>query len=504
MNQHRQQSFRNLLRTCTLAFVATGMSSSVAWSQSESGPSAIASVIRQNAPDEPRDTPLTRPAMKQYIEDLKNRTPRFKLPELSDEEKKQESEQPRLFGYEARLRKLYLGENIPGSYNGFFGSASNANNPNRAFNPPDPAMSLDYPFKVRLFWIAARANNCQYCLGHQESKLLAAGMEEDAIAALDSDWTAFPDKEQVAFALAKRLTNDPQLLSDADIDACRAHYSDLQILEMVGAIAGYNAINRWKEGTGVPQSSNGGNFGGPAGASSSSSAESHSYLTPTSKKFIAIKTRVAKAKPEDTAAEAKLTAPTRYIPMPLETGDALQAALTKVSSRTPRLPLADEATTRTVMGELASDKVPQWMRLLANFSVAGKNMAIGLSASQKSDELTPLMQAKIDWVVARQDRAWYAAALAKDQLLKNGGKQSDLDALDGDLSSSKNSGVTDRERALLVVAKNLAASPIVLTDRQVSTAIEVAGPRAVLQTINYTTYRAAFDRMTEAALLAKD
>jgi len=62
----------------------------------------------------------------------------------------------------------------------------------------EPDMRLDYAFKTRLFWIVSRTNNCQYCLGHQESKLLAAGMGEDQIAALDSEWTLFPAREQAA------------------------------------------------------------------------------------------------------------------------------------------------------------------------------------------------------------------------------------------------------------------------------------------------------------------
>ena len=86
-------------------------------------------------------------------------------------------------------------------------------------------MTLDYAFKTQLFWIVSRTNNCQYCLGHQESKLLGAGMTEDQIAALDSDWSQFGPKEQAAYALARRITLEPHLLSDADIDAVRAHYT---------------------------------------------------------------------------------------------------------------------------------------------------------------------------------------------------------------------------------------------------------------------------------------
>jgi hypothetical protein len=189
----------------------------------------------------------------------------------------------------------------------------------------------------------------------------------------------------------------------------------------------------------------------------------------------------------------------------LETGDALIAALGAVSKRTPRLPLADEVITKEVFGDLYSRKLPtaQWMRLMANFPVAGKRMVVGMIASQDADQLSPKLQAEINWVVARQDRAWFAAAVAKDELAKQGLAIAGLNALDGDLSvDGDNAMLSKADRALLTVAKNLAASPIVLTDRQVERAVELVGERAVVQTINYTVYRAAFNRITEAAGLS--
>jgi alkylhydroperoxidase family enzyme len=42
------------------------------------------------------------------------------------------------------------------------------------------------------FWIVARANNCHYCLGHQESGLARAGLSDDEIAGLRKH---FQDKE---------------------------------------------------------------------------------------------------------------------------------------------------------------------------------------------------------------------------------------------------------------------------------------------------------------------
>lgn len=101
--------------------------------------------------DEPRTTPLpvplTRPEMKQYLEDMKARKPRIPLPELTAEEKAKLGE--REAGYESRLRALYL---PPGGGQGGFGFV----------REPDPNMTLEYRFKTQLFWIVSRTNNCQY------------------------------------------------------------------------------------------------------------------------------------------------------------------------------------------------------------------------------------------------------------------------------------------------------------------------------------------------------
>ena len=468
--------------------------------------------VQSNAPDEPRPTPVTRTAMKQYLEDLKFRTPRIPVPELTEEEKKLAIEDPRTYGYEGRLRKLYLTETSVSNYLPFGGisKTANAQSVSRS-GPVDPKMSLDYAFKVRLFWIAARGNNCQYCLGHQESKLLAAGMNEDEIAALDSDWELFPENEQAAFALAKRLTLQPHLISDEDINKCRKFYSDEQIIEMIGSIAGNNAINRWKEGAGIPQSSNGGNFGAPPQGSADSKstqpsalagAENHSYLTATSDKYAKRKTKVAAVEAGDLSLVQ--SSPTQFKRPPLETGESLNARLKAVSQRISRLPLVSEESAREVLGDAINGKpVEQWHRLLANFPIAGKRLATGFANSKQSDALSPVLQLKIDWVIARQDRAWYAAALAREQLRAAGVGQTEIDDLDKEIKVSElnvdNPSDTDRERALILLSKNLAASPIVLTDRQAEVAVKIAGPRAVTQAINYAAYRAAFDRITEAA-----
>jgi hypothetical protein len=103
----------------------------------------------------PRPTPLTRPEMKQYLEDMKERKLRIPLPELTDADKEKLGE--RAFSYESRLRYHYSPSNegqgagrTGGAGGGGFGRES------------DSDMTLDYAFKTQLFWIVSRTNNCQY------------------------------------------------------------------------------------------------------------------------------------------------------------------------------------------------------------------------------------------------------------------------------------------------------------------------------------------------------
>ena len=126
-----------------------------------------------------------------------------------------------------------------------------------------------------MFWIVSRGNNCTYCMGHQESKLAAAGLTDDQIAALDGDWSEFDEPKRAAFAFAKKLTFEPHTMTDADIAALREHYDDARITEIILAVAGFNSMNRWTGPLRIPQE------------------ERHVYLKPTSEDFAARLTRVA-------------------------------------------------------------------------------------------------------------------------------------------------------------------------------------------------------------------
>ncbi len=433
----------------------------------------------------PRPIPLTRPDLKRLIEDMKLRKPRIPLPELTAEEKEKAKTAERgSGGYEGRLRSLYM----PGMGDGRGGFGFQKD--------PDANISLDYKFKTQLFWIVSRANNCQYCLGHQESKLLATGMTDDEIAALDSNWDSSTPAQQAAYAFARKFTFEPHKLNDADIEALRKHFKDLQILEMVLSMAGNNSINRWKEGTGVPQSSNGGGFRSKDGKAPPEDrpAEKQSYLTPTSEAYKTKQTKVAPFAVDEKSGEpTKMTVCRRPT---LESRDQVEVALAAAHKRTSRLPLLDEAKAREILGkDFPVDKaITEWERLLLNFPSQGKGRIATQRSAEEKGDLKPLLKAQMAWIVARQDRAWYATGRAKAKLMELGQTEDQIYKLDGDWAD-----FSAADKSLFTIAKKLAASPVVLTDEEVMAALKLTGPKEVVQTISYTTNLASLDRITESA-----
>lgn len=334
-------------------------------------------------------------------------------------------------------------------------------------------------------------------------------MSEDQIASLDGDWAEHTPAQRVAYAFTRKLTYEPHRLGDADIVELRKHYNDKQILGIILSVAGYNSTNRWKEGAGIPQSSSGGNFGTrrpeTATAATEKSAEkptekserpaerSHNYLTPTSPRFQNVITKVVPLMIDEKT--GKPSTQTVFRRAPLESRADVEKALATARTRTPRLPVVDEAQARELVPEGFPDgALPQWVRLLATFPNTGKSRIASIHTSEARGDLKPLLKAQVSWIVARQDRAWYALGQSQRRLRELGWSDDQIFKLDGDWSE-----FTPAERAQFRLARQLAASPIMLTDAETTDAVKLVGPRDVVQLISYTTNRASFNRITEAA-----
>ena len=462
-----------------------------------------------------RPTPLTRPELKRLLEDVKVRTTRIPLSELGEAEREALGEQAE--NYESRVKYQYLNGieiirppvspalNQAGSATSSNGTAS-GNRPSGMSREQDPLFTLDNAFKVELFWIVSRVNNCHYCIGHQESKLLGLGRSEDQIASLDGDWAGFDDASKAAFAFARKFSLEPHLLDSQDIEKLKNHYTEDQILEMTLSMSGNNSINRWKDAIGVPQRKDEGGYsrmasmmtGAQPNTAEIANLPKGSYLTPTSKGFEKSVSKIALVTESSNSVNTCATISRRP---PLESSDYVDKMLLQCKTRQPRIALMDDAQTRENIPsftELGSE-LPNWVRLVAKFPKAGSIRFESILASEQKGDISPLLKAQLSWILARQDRAWYALGRARDQLQKLGQNEQQIFALDGDWGE-----FSDREKAMFRLAKNLGNSPVVLSGGEVKKAIEVAGPRDVVQVISFTTARASFNRLTEAAGLPLD
>jgi alkylhydroperoxidase family enzyme len=418
------------------------------------------------ASDTPAPVAATRPELKEQLERSKQSHPRLPLPPPTEEElaaAKARAGRGPMTGIinNGRMRKLYLPAEVLGG--GFT-------------REPDPAMTLNNTFKTMFFWIVSRANNCTYCQGHQEVKLSGDGVKEETLAALDGDWSEFTPAERAAFAFTLKLTYEPNRVSDADIDRLRAHYTDLQILEIITAVGGFNAMNRWTGALAIPQ-------------------EGHRvYLTPTPEKYQAARSRVAPL-----PIEARSSAPVCARPAdrgPLETRAQVEAALDACRKRSPRLPLATEAQAREVVPAdwSGSGPLPEWVRLLANFPKGGKAWVAQTYYSETKGRLSGKLKAEIASIAARNDRAWYALGHARQRLKGLGMNDEAIDALD-----HPDNALPESERLALALARKLTVNPALITDQDIAGLRKHYPDPEVAEIVYHVTQAAFFDRLTEAA-----
>ena len=403
---------------------------------------------------EPKPVAVNRVEEKELLEAHKKARPRLPMPPLGEGRGVNNG----------RFREFYLPDMQSGG-------APNAG------REPDPAMSLDNTFKVKLFWITSRANNCYYCLGHQEHKLAAAGVSDDGIAALDGDWSEFTPAERAAFAFTRKLTVEPNKVTTADVDELKKHYKQNQVLEILLTVAGYNATNRWTDGLNIPAEENASFF-----RKGDEKADFSKFNTPTSEKY---------AKAVSTVATLTAGATTKCQPSwparpELESRADVEAALLAAAKRTAILPLAE--------GDGAN-----WVKLLKVFPKTGQGRIDGVTTAAEKGDLPPRIKAEIAWACARTDRAWYALSVAKARLKAIGFSDDEMFAIDDPKST-----LPDREKLAVAFAHKLAHAPATVTDADVEGLRKVFPDKQVAEIVHQVCTAAFFDRLTETAQLPTD
>lgn len=118
----------------------------------------------------------------------------------------------------------------------------------------DPDGKVDRGLKRLLAHVSSRAAGCQYCMAHTAGGALHLGIEEQKLADVWEYQTSplYSEPERVALDFAVAAAQVPNAVTDDMFAALRTHWSEEQIVEIVGVIALFGFLNRWNDTMATP------------------------------------------------------------------------------------------------------------------------------------------------------------------------------------------------------------------------------------------------------------
>jgi uncharacterized peroxidase-related enzyme len=118
----------------------------------------------------------------------------------------------------------------------------------------DPEGKVDRGFKRLIAHVASHAAGCQYCMPHTAGGALHFGVEDQKLAAVWEYQTSplYSAAERTTLDFAIAAASVPNAVTDAMFVELRKHWSEEQIVEIVGVIALFGFLNRWNDTMATP------------------------------------------------------------------------------------------------------------------------------------------------------------------------------------------------------------------------------------------------------------
>lgn len=117
----------------------------------------------------------------------------------------------------------------------------------------EPAL-VNAGFKRLMAHVASHAAGCQYCTAHTADSALRLGVDAARLAAVwefrSSD--LFSEAERVALEFALAVASVPNAVTDELFEQLRRHWSEDQIVEMLGTLCVFGFLNRWNDSLATP------------------------------------------------------------------------------------------------------------------------------------------------------------------------------------------------------------------------------------------------------------
>jgi uncharacterized peroxidase-related enzyme len=118
----------------------------------------------------------------------------------------------------------------------------------------DPSGSVDLKLKRLISHVASRSAGCKYCMAHTAEGAHKLGVDDQKLAAVWDYQTSplFTAAERAALDIAVAAGAVPNAVSDEMFTELLRHWSEEQVVEIVGVIALFGFLNRWNDTMATP------------------------------------------------------------------------------------------------------------------------------------------------------------------------------------------------------------------------------------------------------------
>ena len=108
---------------------------------------------------------------------------------------------------------------------------------------------LEPGLRALISYVASRASGCLYCQAHTSHTAHRSGVDEAKVQAAFEYETSplFDAKERAALRLAHHAALVPNATEPAHFDELRQHFSEDEIVDIVGVISLFGYLNRWND-----------------------------------------------------------------------------------------------------------------------------------------------------------------------------------------------------------------------------------------------------------------
>jgi uncharacterized peroxidase-related enzyme len=118
----------------------------------------------------------------------------------------------------------------------------------------DPESKVDLKFKRLIAHVISRSAGCQYCMAHTAEGAHKLGVDDPKLDAVWSYQTSplYTPAERAALDVAVAAGTVPNSVTDEMFKELQKHWTEEQIVEIVGVIAIFGFLNRWNDTFATP------------------------------------------------------------------------------------------------------------------------------------------------------------------------------------------------------------------------------------------------------------